>query len=123
MSLHIGKLIQQQAKESKIGPTEFGNKLNTTSQNIYAIYKRKSIDTDLLMKICIVLNYNFFIELAKDKQLAGFKPNDAIQAEARLSSVEQYNKILSEKIELLNELVNQQKKHILLLEKKHTKDK
>ena len=121
MSLHIGKLIEQKAKESKIGPTEFGNKLNTTSQNIYAIYKRKSIDTDLLMKICIVLKYNFFSDFSKDKQLNGIRPLEIAIAEAKINTSENNNKVLTEKIELLNELVKQQKKHIQLLEKQSPK--
>lgn len=60
MDIHIGALIKQRAKELRIGPTELGAKINTSKQNVYGIYKRKSIDTRLLVKLCNALNYDFF---------------------------------------------------------------
>jgi hypothetical protein len=121
MPLHIGKLIELKAKELKIGPTEFGNKLNTTSQNIYAIYKRESIDTELLLKISVILGHNFFIELSKAKQLVNIKTADTNLLEAEISVLKNQVTILTEKNDILTELVNQQKKHITLLEKPNKK--
>jgi hypothetical protein len=44
----------------RIGPTEFARMINTSKQNVYAIFKRKSIDTDQLLLISKVLHVNFF---------------------------------------------------------------
>lgn len=60
MNLHIGSLIKKRAQELRIGPTELGSKIDTSKQNMYGIYKRKSIDIELLYKISVALNYNFF---------------------------------------------------------------
>lgn len=58
--IHIGEKIQQRAKELRIGPTELAEKVNTSKQNIYSIFKRKSLDTQLLKQISKALDYDFF---------------------------------------------------------------
>lgn len=40
--------------------SEFARRINSTPQNVYSIFKRESIDTDLLWEISRVLNYDFF---------------------------------------------------------------
>jgi transcriptional regulator with XRE-family HTH domain len=60
MSIHIGKIIKQKVEESGINKSEFSRRINTTPQNVYGIFKRKSIDTDLLDKISHVLDIDFF---------------------------------------------------------------
>ena len=60
MSVHIGEEIKKRAKELRIGPTELAHLVNSSKQNIYSIYKRKSIDCDLLQRISIVLGFDFF---------------------------------------------------------------
>lgn len=60
MDLHIGAQIKKRAAELRIGPTELGSKINTSKQNVYGIYKRKSVDTRLLFKLSRALNFDFF---------------------------------------------------------------
>lgn len=62
--IHIGELIRIRSKELRIGPTELGAKIETSKQNVYGIFKRKSIDTELLTKICRALDYDFFKDLS-----------------------------------------------------------
>ncbi|MCH8318857.1 MAG: hypothetical protein IIA88_10255 [Bacteroidetes bacterium] len=61
MSVHIGEKIKARAREHRIGPTELGKLINTSKQNIYGIFKRKTVDTWLLQKLSDALNYNFFV--------------------------------------------------------------
>lgn len=60
LSLHIGKLIRKHLEEVGMTKSEFARRLDTSPQNIYGIFKRKSIDTNLLKNISSVLNYDFF---------------------------------------------------------------
>lgn len=60
MALHIGERIKARAKELRIGPTELAGMINTSKQNVYGIYKRKTVDSELLKKISIVLKLDFF---------------------------------------------------------------
>lgn len=60
MSIHIGEKVKARAKSLRIGPTELGKMINTSKQNIYGIYKRKSLDTETLRKLSNALDYDFF---------------------------------------------------------------
>jgi hypothetical protein len=64
MELHIGQLIKEQLAQSGMKKTEFARRINRTSQNVYAIFERTSIDSTLLASISEILNYNFFDVLA-----------------------------------------------------------
>ena len=60
MALHIGKLVRKHLEEVGMTKSEFARRLDTSPQNIYGIFKRKSIDTNLLKNISTILNYDFF---------------------------------------------------------------
>jgi transcriptional regulator with XRE-family HTH domain len=60
MRIHIGEKIKQRSKELRIGPTELARHISTSKQNVYGIFKRESIDTELLQKISKALNLDFF---------------------------------------------------------------
>jgi hypothetical protein len=60
MEFHIGKLIKKRLEEIGMTKTEFARRINKTSQNVYDIFDRKTIDTGLLTAISETLNYNFF---------------------------------------------------------------
>jgi hypothetical protein len=60
MKLHIGKEIEARYKESGIKLSEFAKRLNTSPRNVYAIFERPDIKTDLLQNIGQVLKFNFF---------------------------------------------------------------
>lgn len=59
-SIHIGEKIREKTRELRIGPTELSRKINTSIQNVYGIFKRQSIDTELLERISGALNFDFF---------------------------------------------------------------
>lgn len=58
--LDLGELIKSVALERRISAGALAEKINTSKQNIYGIYRRNSIDTELLTKICKALDYDFF---------------------------------------------------------------
>lgn len=60
MTVHIGNLIKKRVEEKGMNKSEFARRINTTSQNVHGIFKRKSIDTALLQKISEVLAFDFF---------------------------------------------------------------
>lgn len=63
--LNMGHLIETEVRSQKIPISEFAHIINTDRRNVYDIFTRSSIDTDLLLKICIVLNRDFFAEYSK----------------------------------------------------------
>jgi plasmid maintenance system antidote protein VapI len=74
MKIHIGKLILEKVKEKGISKSAFARNINKSRQNVQDIFKRESIDTQLLSEIGEVLEVDFFELLSKkpvkDSELA-----------------------------------------------------
>lgn len=67
---HIGKKIKEVWRQSRMKGTEFAKAIDRDRQVIYDIFKRESIDTELLSSISKVLNYNFFSHYSREITLA-----------------------------------------------------
>ena len=61
--IHIGSIIKKVFDEKSMTIAEFSRRINRDRTTVYDIFKRKSIDTDLLIKISEVLDYNFLREV------------------------------------------------------------
>jgi transcriptional regulator with XRE-family HTH domain len=59
-SVHIGELIQQVFEQKAIKLSDFAEQLGTVRQNVYRIFKKRHLDTGLLLRISQVLEHNFF---------------------------------------------------------------
>lgn len=60
MTIHIGNKIKAVVSKKGMTVSEFGRRINKSRENVYSIFKRKSIDTGLLTTIGNVLEYDFF---------------------------------------------------------------
>lgn len=60
MKLHIGKEIKEAFDNSGLSKAEFARRINKTSQTVYDIFDRETIDTGQLKQIGEVLGKNFF---------------------------------------------------------------
>lgn len=58
--VHIGKAIDKQREKLGLTKTEFARRIGMRQQHVNGIFERKSIDTEKLLEICQVLDYNFF---------------------------------------------------------------
>ena len=68
-NLHIGQLIKTVFERSGISVAEFARQLNCERTNVYTIFKRRTIDVELLVNISKVLEYNFFEDVLKETNL------------------------------------------------------
>ena len=57
---HIGHLIKAELARRGLTITWLAGQLGCSRQNAYKIFSRKWIYTDLLLKICDLLDYDFF---------------------------------------------------------------
>ena len=57
---HIGQLIRDELKQQERTVTWLAKAINCDRTNIYNIFERESIDTNLLIRISKALNRNFF---------------------------------------------------------------
>jgi hypothetical protein len=73
MEVKIGQLIKERVEASNMEVTTFANAINKERSNVYDIYKRDSIDTNLLKKIGHVLEYDFFQHFLEQRTIEKFK--------------------------------------------------
>ena len=66
-NIHIGKDIKKKLIEKSITITEFARSIDRERTTVYDIFRRKSIDTELLIKISEALNYDFHQVYFPDK--------------------------------------------------------
>ena len=69
MLIDMGRMVEVEFREFKAknrgcNVTWFAGQLNCDRRNIYDIFRRPTIDTQLLSQICIVLRHNFFRDIA-----------------------------------------------------------
>lgn len=60
IGLHIGNLIKNELKNQGRTITWLANQLGYSRQNMYKLFERQWIYTDLLFKICNIMDYDFF---------------------------------------------------------------
>lgn len=115
MKIHIGEKIKEifEARGMKI--SEFANRINTVRQNVYKIFKKNDINTELLLKISRVLEYDFFRHYISEN--LAFNPSDNFN-ERRKLEMEMEIGALSKQVEALTKEVEYLKKINVLLEEK-----
>ena len=57
--IHIGKIIKEKLEEKSISIAKFACGINRDRTTVYNIFKQKSIDIELLIKISEILDYDF----------------------------------------------------------------
>lgn len=77
--LHIGKMIKEafdsQPKNHNIA--WFANQLHCNRANVYNIFKRRTLDVELLQHISLILNVDFFSVLSEEtKRMMQGNDND-----------------------------------------------
>lgn len=60
MDVHIGKIIEHVLREQGRSVSWFARQIYCERTNVYSIFQRSSIDTELLLRISRVLSYDFF---------------------------------------------------------------
>jgi transcriptional regulator with XRE-family HTH domain len=113
--VEIGQKIKEVFDNRNIKLTDFADELGTVRQNVYRIFKKRHLDTGLLLKISRVLDYNFFqyyVSPEMNHQPAVVKApseNAEYQKQLELSKKEidylrKIIKLMEEKSELVHQL-------------------
>ena len=58
--LHVGVLIKNELERQERTVSWFARKLSCDRSNVYKLFKRPNIDTELLLRVSVILDYNFF---------------------------------------------------------------
>lgn len=58
--IHLGKLVKQKAEELNYPLPKLAQYFECTEEDILGFYEQKHLPTDVLLKFCTCLSYNFF---------------------------------------------------------------
>ncbi|MBR1626371.1 MAG: helix-turn-helix transcriptional regulator [Bacteroidales bacterium] len=64
--MHIGKHIREVMIRQGVSVIQLAEAIHCERANVYNIFKRESIDTDILIRICKALNYDFFKDISNE---------------------------------------------------------
>lgn len=97
-NVHIGYLIKTVFDESGMTVSELARRLHCERTNVYTIFRRRTIDVELLAMLSEILNHNFLDDAMKLYGLtATFSP--------RLNLIIGFDNFTAEKIERLREVL------------------
>ena len=69
-NLHIGQLVKTVFDKSGMSVAEFARQINCERTNVYTIFRRRTIDVELLVRISYILEHNFLDDVM---QLTGLR--------------------------------------------------
>lgn len=118
MAVEIGQKIKEVFDKRQMKLTDFADQLGTVRQNVYRIFKKRHLDTGLLLKISQVLNHNFFqyyvdrpaTESSSAESVTGMKKEMSEQlnqldlAKKEVDYLRKIIKLMEEKAELINQI-------------------
>lgn len=59
--LHIGSLIKEELERQERTVSWFARKLCCDRSNVYKLFRRPTIDTELLLRVSQILHHDFFL--------------------------------------------------------------
>lgn len=87
MEIPIGLRIKKEVIRQGIPLRVFADMIYVSRPNVYSIFARKAIDSELLCRICEALNHNFFDDLADEMRgrLGDATPKEMLTQDGMLS--------------------------------------
>lgn len=70
-SIHVGSMIKNELRKQGRSVTWLAKTIYMERSGIYKIFERKSVDVQLLIKISLALNHDFFADISR-KMLSQF---------------------------------------------------
>lgn len=104
-TVHIGEEVKQHLYSTRMPVVEFAQRINKSRTVVYHIFKRKSIDSELLKKISETLGYDFFSHYTKYFP-EDIKPLENVREPIDTSYQDVQKKNFESKIEVLTKEIN-----------------
>lgn len=112
MKVKIGEKIKEVLEQRDMKLKNFAEEVGMARQNIYRIFEKDSIDTELLVRISNVLDYDFFTCFQSNCTLASYNSSSD-----HSNSLEELNRCILE-LEVKNKEITYLKRIIALMEER-----
>jgi len=110
--VHLGKKIEEELRRQGLSVTEFARRINRTRTVAYDIFKRDSIDTELLLQIGKVLQADFFASIKKNYPIPvaqsslGDIPPHYLKLEKEVQQLREENRLLKTELQYLKKIID-----------------
>jgi len=116
MGINIGLVIWKEMKAKSFSRDQLAAAAGISKHRVGTLLKSASIDTDILTKVSIALETNFFEYYRRDEDLAKFETSAATPNNEGLTELKNLIKEKNHLLEICNETIKSQKKIITTLE-------
>lgn len=122
MAIHIGEHVQKAVDDRRYTYKEFGSLIHLNDKTIPDVYERRSMQIDLLIRICGALKIDFLKLYYEEEPLKSLRNDELTELQKQIKLLEERNEIL-ERERLIFEternlqakLIASQNENILLL--------
>ena len=118
MGFHLGQKVKEVAESKGYSQSALGKKINLSKPGVASMYKRSGIDTDLLIKLTEVLEYDFFAHVYEHKSLIKFKQEELSVYSVQIEQLKGEKHYLEKLVSKNDQIIDLQFKHIAELEEK-----
>lgn len=118
MPIEIGLIIKREYKKQGLSINDFGKSINRHPKTVVNIFKRKTIDTELLVSISTALNHDFFQYYYNDEPLKSMKEHGMKKINSELNQLRTELSLKNDFISTQNKYVQSQEDVIRLLKEK-----
>lgn len=77
--IHLGKLIREELAAQERTPAWLARKLFCDRSNVYKLLKKQNLDTELLRRISVILQHDFFSDCSERMHLPSETENESEQ--------------------------------------------
>lgn len=113
----IGKIIKRIAESQGVSQEQLGTSINRSKQTVSNIYKRSTIDTELLKSISKTLNHDFLSYYYQEEPYKSFRDEQEEIWIEKLETLKRESDLKDKIISNLEEMLIVQRKLIAKLEK------
>lgn len=117
MKVHIGKIVTNILKENGIKKVEFAIRMNYSKQNINTLLLKDNWYVDQVWQASIVLQNNLFSFYSNNDSFKHFE-STAIAYQSEINKLEEKVTFMQKENHLLQSIINDKEKIILLQSKK-----
>ena len=106
--VHVGEAIDRRRNELGLSKSEFARRIGVPQQHVNRILERETMETKRLVRVCEVLDFNFFsLFCPVQHQISAYLAAVALaQARSETESQKETVKLLKEQIDSLNAQIN-----------------
>ncbi|QIH31495.1 MULTISPECIES: helix-turn-helix domain-containing protein [Sphingobacterium] len=118
MEISIGQIIKKVATEQGFSQQQLGDKINKTKQGVASIYRRSTIDIELLKEIALVLNHDFLAYYYNEGPFKVFRDLEISNWEQKINELKEQLNLKDSLLDKNEEILLLQRKYIVELEER-----